>query len=583
MKDLRKKAFIAVLLYSFLSFFVIPDLGAAEKTLVLGAGSGWNAVEKRTQVEEFALVRPHGVLALSSAWTGSLSDSPADTASQSRDQETLALYAAYRNYPAQEPALDLAVSFDETSPERFSDSMGRYQLLVSPAVQSAGSRWARYGSGAALFTGQNRTNPVTITPGRSSLFAPGQNVRDFSIEFWLYPNTMENGEQILAWSAASNQRIYCEALRNRIKWTFQEFFSPPGGGPRLSITLESRAVLAPRTWSHHLIRYNAGTGLLEYLINGRIENMAYTTASGTERKSSAGGDVYVPRINRDGAFVLGSRFSGILDEFRIYNRVINAPGRTALETAGRTSLELPELSKFPRSGGRIETRTLDLGEAGSTVLRIEASGGRLSPTTGISGGRRMVVKNTYAGRGNFRFADSSALQFFIRAAEEPYRFSQIPWTPIVAGEEIPGSIKGRYIQLAAAFYPSGDCETSPYLEELRIIYESNEAPYPPSLVVARALDGAVDLSWRPSPDADTRGYLIYYGTSSGVYYGEGSILGASPINAGNRTSIRIEGLRNGTLYFFAVTAYDGSGPRPEDLHAGIFSKEVNARPLRMNL
>jgi hypothetical protein len=392
---------------------------------------------------------------------------------------------------------------------------------------------------------------------------------------------MESGEQILAWAAASNQRIYGETLRNRLRWTFQEFFSPPGGGQRLSITIESRMVLTPRTWSPHLIRYNANTGLLEYLINGRIENIAYTTTSGTERKSSAR-DVYIPQINRDGSFVLGSRFSGILDEFRIYNKVINAPGRTALETAGRTSLELPELSKFPRSGGRIETRTLDLGEAGSTVLRIEASGGRLSPTTGTSGGRRMVVKNTYAGRGNFRFADDSALQFFIRTAEEPYRFNQIPWTPIVAGEEIPGSMKGRYVQLAAAFYPSGDCETSPYLEEVRIIYDSNEAPYPPSLVVARAMDGAVDLSWRSSPDADTRGYLIYYGTSSGVYYGEGSILGSSPIDARNRTSIRLEGLRNGTLYFFAVAAYDGSGPRPEDLHAGKFSREVSARPLRMS-
>jgi hypothetical protein len=267
----------------------------------------------------------------------------------------------------------------------------------------------------------------------------------------------------------------------------------------------------------------------------------------------------------------------MIDEFRIYNRVINAPGRSALENAGRTALELPELAKFPRGGGRIETRTLDLGEKGSVVQRIEASGGRLSP---VQGQRRMTLRNIYAGRGNFRFPDDSALQFFIRAGEEPYRFNQIPWIPVVPGEDIPGTIRGRYVQLAAAFYPSGDGETSPYLEELRIVYDRNEAPYPPSLVIARALDGAVELSWRNSPDGDTRGYLVYYGTSAGVYYGEGALPGPSPIDAGSRTSLRIEGLRNGTLYFFAVAAYDGSGGRPEDLHPGRFSKEVSARPLR---
>jgi hypothetical protein len=130
--------------------------------------------------------------------------------------------------------------------------------------------------------------------------------------------------------------------------------------------------------------------------------------------------------------------------------------------------------------------------------------------------------------------------------------------------------------VAVAFYPSGDCSTSPYLEELQIVYNSNEAPYPPSLVTARALDGAVELSWRVSPDEDVRGYLVYYGTSSGVYYGQGAVLGASPLDVGNRTSLRIEGLQNGTLYFFAVVAYNGTGLRSD----GKFSREVSARPLR---
>jgi len=240
---------------------------------------------------------------------------------------------------------------------------------------------------------------------------------------------------------------------------------------------------------------------------------------------------------------------------------------------------LPELAKFPKSGGRVETEILDLGEPDSAVLRLEAAGGRFTAGRGGS----VASKNSYAGlftadhTGSFRFPDDSAMQFFIKAGDEPYRFERMPWTPVVPGTELSGRVRGRFVKIAAVFYPSGDCETTPYLEQIRVVYEANEPPYPPSMVQARALDGAVELSWRPSPDADTKGYLIYYGTSAGVYYGEGASLGESPIDAGKRTSLRIEGLSNGVLYFFAVAAYDGSGA---ELHPGRFSKEATARPLR---
>jgi hypothetical protein len=91
----------------------------------------------------------------------------------------------------------------------------------------------------------------------------------------------------------------------------------------------------------------------------------------------------------------------------------------------------------------------------------------------------------------------------------------------------------------------------------------------------------VELSWRASPGRDVGGYFIYYGISSGEYFGGHAILEntavQSPVNAGNRTAVRIEGLRNGTLYYFAVAAYsiaDSEWPKP-----GGFSWEAAARPL----
>jgi hypothetical protein len=73
------------------------------------------------------------------------------------------------------------------------------------------------------------------------------------------------------------------------------------------------------------------------------------------------------------------------------------------------------------------------------------------------------------------------------------------------------------------------------------------------------------------------GYFVYYGAISGAYFGEDSLLGESPIDVGKRTAVRIDGLKNGTLYYFAVAAYDSLSPP----HLGMFSREVTARPLQM--
>jgi hypothetical protein len=385
----------------------------------------------------------------------------------------------------------------------------------------------------------------------------GHRFRDFSIEFWLYPTNMENGEQILSWISAGTmqgkdtfQRIQCVAAKNRLLWTFLDFFSAPDNGRQTNFSISGSPVL-PRVWSHHLIRFESETGLLEYLVNGRLEGILYVTSSGRE-----GGEVYNPVVGEGGSLVLGSRYAGLLDEFRVYTRY----------------LETPLLQKYPAQGGRVESRPLDLGETDSRVLTVEAFGGRTSNPGGS-------LQNEYAGAGKFRFTDDSAVQFFIRAANSPYYWTgaDSQWRPFEPGTALPENIRGRFVQVAAAFYPSGDGETTPYLDEIRITYQPHDLPAPPSLVTVIAGDGGVELSWRDSPGGDISGYLVYYGLSRGEYFGDDAALGRSPINVGKRNSLRIDGLKNGVLYYFAVAAYDRMDPS----NAGIFSREVSARPLRM--
>ncbi|GHV71860.1 hypothetical protein AGMMS49928_25770 [Spirochaetia bacterium] len=524
----------------YILFFVSGSLYAVgEKTFVIGSSSGWNLIEKRTGVDEVSVLRPHPVLALKAA-----SGPSSGTA---------------------DPTLDLALSFDEGKPHLFADKTGHYRVFAGPALSAADSRWARAGSGAALFNGDGGKtggNSLALVPlagatgtgATGAQLAAGRYVRDFSLEFWLYPMNLENGEQILAWSSSKPlpsgdfvfQRIYCVAAKNRLQWSFDDFFSSPDGKQSLTISLNGFSPLAPKSWSHHLLRFDAGTGLLEYLVNGKAEAITHTTSSGRE-----GGEVYTPIMGEDGRMTLGDRFMGLLDELKMYSRYVNSP----------------ELSKYPASGGRVESRFIDLGKGNSSLLKVYASGGRAS----ISG---KTIQNEYSGAGDFRFRDNAALQFFIRAGDSPYQWTEEDWRPFTPGAALPPEIKGRFIQLAADFYPSGNGESTPYLDELRIVYRNNGPPIPPSLLTAAARDGAVELSWRASPGQDVTGYLVYYGTVQGEYFGDHAVLGISPLDAGNRSSLRIEGLRNGTLYYFAVAAYDHSG------EPGEFSREASARPLK---
>jgi hypothetical protein len=493
-------------------------------------------MEQRTGVTEVSLVRPYPVLVLSS----------------SQDPEDYGPSAF----------LDLDLGFDEGSAGAFADQSGRYEVSVSPGV--AARPWSRAGAGAAQFTGSSGSGspgeePLRIKPRAGALLSPGNRIRDFSIEFWAYPLNMENGEQILTWTSSKTdgrggyyfQQIRCVSLKNRFRWTFLDFFSDPADLDRKTLSLTGSPVL-PRAWSHHLIRFDADLGLLEYLVDGRPEALEYVTSTGAE-----GGEVYTPVIGEDGSLVLGGCYSGLLDEFRVLG----------------ACREQPRLARYA-GGGRAETRTLDLGER-SRILRVEAAGGR----TKAAAAR---FRNRYAGYGDLHFEDHAALHFFIRSSDNPYRWEG-QWIPFTPGNDFSASLRGRYIRIAADFYPAGDGETSPYLDELRILYLAEEPPAPPTQFTAYARDGAVELSWKGSGDQNLGGYLIYYGEARGEYFGLHAIIdgreATSPINAGNRNSVRLEGLENGRLYYFAIASYRKTEGPPDLPRPGEFSREAAARPL----
>jgi hypothetical protein len=529
---MKRTLIIYILLAVFLIISVSGLFGIGEKTITIGAASGWRVMENRPGLTEIFQLRPYPVMALSSAG------------------------AAFSSVP------DLYLSFDEGSPGRFRDQYGHYDVTVSAALGSVGES-ARRGSGAASFQGgedlrfsglasNGSREPIVIYPRQGALLAPGNHIRNFSIEFWLCPTSLENGEQILAWASVYEgpanyvyQRIQCTVSRNRLQWSFSNFFFDVMGNipARNTYTLTGSPIL-PKTWSHHLIRYNADLGLLEYLVDGRLEALDYITSTGRER-----GEVYTPITGQDSSLVLGGHFTGLMDEFRIYSHY----------------LDNPLITRYAQQGARAESQTLDMLSVQSRLVRLEARGGRVSGPGNI--------RNDYTGRESFRFEDYSELRFYIRLSNNPYQWDDKPWIPVQPWATLPETYTGRYVQVAVEFFPSADGEATPYLEELNLVYRTADSIPPPSLVTAQARDGAVELSWRTVVDSNLGGYMVYFGTSQENYFGAAGI--SSPLDVGNRTSIRIDGLQNGTLYFFTVTSYDRVYREP-----GEFSREAAARPMR---
>jgi hypothetical protein len=81
------------------------------------------------------------------------------------------------------------------------------------------------------------------------------------------------------------------------------------------------------------------------------------------------------------------------------------------------------------------------------------------------------------------------------------------------------------------------------------------APFPPVGIRSVTLDNAVQLSWIPNQESDVAGYNVYFSYS---YKGRYDKIGST-----KTASFRDNGARNGTTYYYAVTAFDYSDNESE--------------------
>jgi hypothetical protein len=437
-----------------------------------------------------------------------------------------------------ESATELLLHFDSPST---TDATGAY-AFVGDAPVISGSVSAM-GAASAAFAGGRQG--LSLRAHSEGMFTPGAVWGDFTIEFWLYPSTLSDGETIISWDGSErggagddgqlrSQGLHCTIKDRKLVWDFQNLFKLPGTG-RIPVRLSGTKQILPKAWHHHLLRFDSREGQLEYRLDGLPEAILHVTDTGLET-----GSVATPVLGKAlaGPLVLGPGFTGYMDELRI----------------SRRSVDDPVLSRFLGKTGVATSRIIDLGYSATRIARIES-----------------VVTTP----------SDSGIEFSYQAADtwggRKLLKSETDWVPFVPGSDFAETLKARYIQLRAEMFPDGTRMKSPLLSSLRVVYEPNLPPAPPAGVVATPGNGKVTLTWRKVNDLNVKGYLVFYGSSPHNYLGIGAAQGASPVDAGSATTLEISGLENGSLYYFAVAAYDTSDPRQQSE----FSAEISARPSRI--
>lgn len=395
--------------------------------------------------------------------------------------------------------------------------------------------FSRSGTGAAVFRGERPG--LQLEPAASdSLLSPGQVWSDFTIDFWLYPASMKNGETIFLFKGSRitnskiiSQRIECKFENNRLEWIFENIFLPESMD-ELTISISGKSMLVPRNWHHHQLTFNSETGLLEYMLDGIPEGIAYAN-----KQNKESGTVYLPYIGsaEKGSLILGIGLTAFLDEFRISSSV----------------RDIPELSEYNIRYGEIITDYIDLGFTNSEIINISA---------------------------DYEKDSNSEILFYYRTSNDYGEFisDTSGWIQFDPDSLLLSAGKARYIQIKCHLFPDGTQTFSPKLSNLKIHYIPDLPPLPPSFITAVPGDKSIKIRWPEVAEEDVAGYLIYFGERPGQYLGSFQGAGNSPVNAGDTNETTIEGLENGKLYYFAVCAYDSSAIP----HVSGFSTEISARP-----
>lgn len=424
---------------------------------------------------------------------------------------------------------DLLIQFDDSI---IYDISGNY--IIESQIETTDTKKVM-GNGAGVFRGSDES--VTLFPGPQSMFSKGQVLDSFSIEFWLNPSRFSEDSVIISYQGTLRDKngklvpqvLACFMKDRKLTWEFNNLFYMDGDDTH--VRLRGITSIIPDVWHHHLLRFDSSTGLIEYLVDGELEAVLYSSYSGTED-----GSIHFPVISAsvNAEFIIGKNFTGYMDEIRIT----------------KSFVQKPILFRYQKSMGSTVSKIIDLGRSESILEKI-------------------IVE--------YEIPKDSALFFHYNISDKlEDMFDETKWSTFLSTERILNNNRGKYLRIKLEFLPDGEEMLTPMVSDIKIRYIENLPPLAPGYLHAEGRNSSVHLSWPHMSNPDIEGYLIYYGTEKGVYLGVDALEGESPLLISDRniTSLIVHGLTNGELYHFTIAAYDGAGIK----HPGDLLKEITCRP-----
>ena len=425
----------------------------------------------------------------------------------------------------QAPDIDLFAGFDRSA----NDVTGRYRVGPVDNVRHI-THAARFGGGALAFDGHSS---LTLHPLDGSVFTPYAGSPSFSIDVWLFPTGVQEGTEILRWNGAflggdtpTLQSIRFHIDQGVLRWDLQNVVARFRAEKRemTSVSLAGRRGPVPQRWTHHRLRYEAGHGQLTYLVDGVPEAITYITESGREDNRA---DALMFGDETGDGLVLGRRYHGLIDEFRIEREALSG-----LRT-----------DRYDGSPAEIITVPIQLGAHGGSV---------------------------YAVRPRVETPGNTAVRVYYRVGD---RTDTTSWTELDRSGEIPGTPVGSYIQIRGVLLPDASADRTPRFQAVEIAYEPNSPPPAPRGVRGTSVSEGVTVSWEPVMTDGSTEYRVLFGEHPGRYTGARDV--RSPVQVTDGTTVTIEGLEPDRSYVFAVESIDLYGQR------SALSREIEVRAGRV--
>ena len=305
-----------------------------------------------------------------------------------------------------------------------------------------------------------RPDGIRLFPTPKAMWAAGREWGDFTLDFWLNPTNLNDGELLFLWKGRTAhggpQRLSAQVENRRLIWDFEGFFSH---GADRSLIMQLRSTpLVPGVWRHHRIRYKgddsdsgrsgASFGFLEYLVDDIPVDSVHTTPTGIESF-----EVFTPKIGSlsRNPLLLAPDFNGYIDEFHLASIFDTNPVPRNFSNSNSVSF------------GVGYTDVIDSGYLGSKITALRAH---------------------YVAPGK------SQIRFFLRAMDNLDETIDFPtpdnpnWieieldaerdAPLISGNwhswEVNYTISGRYFAVGYILEPDLDADISPVLSVLEIEY-----------------------------------------------------------------------------------------------------------------